>query len=413
MDRKEQFMDKMEQSPPMEPVLVVDARMGRGKTRAAIQYMNEHHDERFMYVTPYLKEVDRICKSCGFVQPSEKRNSKLTDLKRLLRNRDSVAITHSLYSMLDEGALDVVRKGEYRLIIDESPMAIQQNLVTLQDYSLVNEKLVRAMDDTGRLSWIAPKYDGMFNGFRKKVEANLVYFMDRSIIELMNPALLLSFKDVTLLTYMFSNQYMRAYMDLFKIPYNIGGIDTASGIPRFTDLPDNPPPANFDDLIDVCDNPRLTAFGEEAFTLSHSWYQKAAKYNPSEIKSARNLLRWCFNNSKGRSADFMWTCYKEEAPKLFGDRNRFARSFVQSMEKATNDYRDRNVLVYMVNVFCDPDILRFFSHNDIEFDQNGFALSNMVQWIWRSAIRENKSIKVYIPSKRMRTLFTDWLDQNK
>jgi hypothetical protein len=34
----------------------------------------------------------------------------------------------------------------------------------------------------------------------------------------------------------------------------------------------------------------------------------------------------------------------------------------------------------------------------------------MIQWIWRSAIRDGEEVYLYIPSKRMRTLLTDWMD---
>lgn len=34
----------------------------------------------------------------------------------------------------------------------------------------------------------------------------------------------------------------------------------------------------------------------------------------------------------------------------------------------------------------------------------------MVQFIWRSRIREGKEISLYIPSKRMRELLKEWLN---
>ena len=43
-------------------ITVVDARMGRGKSSAAIRYMNENKGKRrFLYITPFLDEVGRIC----------------------------------------------------------------------------------------------------------------------------------------------------------------------------------------------------------------------------------------------------------------------------------------------------------------------------------------------------------------
>ena len=34
----------------------------------------------------------------------------------------------------------------------------------------------------------------------------------------------------------------------------------------------------------------------------------------------------------------------------------------------------------------------------------------MVQWIWRSAIRDGNEVNLYIPSRRMRELLIGWID---
>jgi hypothetical protein len=46
----------------------------------------------------------------------------------------------------------------------------------------------------------------------------------------------------------------------------------------------------------------------------------------------------------------------------------------------------------------------------MEVDDDQFALSQLVQWVWRSRIREDQPINLYLPSDRMRRLFTEWLD---
>ena len=38
-------------------IQVCDAIMGTGKSSAAITYMNEHKEEKFIYITPYLEEA--------------------------------------------------------------------------------------------------------------------------------------------------------------------------------------------------------------------------------------------------------------------------------------------------------------------------------------------------------------------
>ena len=35
----------------------------------------------------------------------------------------------------------------------------------------------------------------------------------------------------------------------------------------------------------------------------------------------------------------------------------------------------------------------------------------MIQWIWRSAIRDGGEVYLYIPSSRMRMLLINWIDE--
>ena len=39
-----------------------------------------------------------------------------------------------------------------------------------------------------------------------------------------------------------------------------------------------------------------------------------------------------------------------------------------------------------------------------------YALAEMVQWIWRTRVRDGLPITVAIPDERMRRIFVDWLD---
>ena len=77
--------------------------------------------------------------------------------------------------------------------------------------------------------------------------------------------------------------------------------------------------------------------------------------------------------------------------------------------RATNDYKDTYVLAYCCNRYIKPTIGLFFSKRNIIINQDKYALSEMLQWIWRSRIREGKPINIYIPNKRMRKLLIDYL----
>lgn len=84
-------------------------------------------------------------------------------------------------------------------------------------------------------------------------------------------------------------------------------------------------------------------------------------------------------------------------------------NFTEFNLKAENKYRDKTSLAYCVNIFLSPQKRNFFAKFGIEYDADMYALSIMVQWIWRSAIREGKDIDIYIPSRRMRELLQNWI----
>jgi hypothetical protein len=52
----------------------------------------------------------------------------------------------------------------------------------------------------------------------------------------------------------------------------------------------------------------------------------------------------------------------------------------------------------------------FFAQKNIPVNVDAFSLSCLIQWIWRSRIRNNESIKLYLPSTRMRNLLENWLN---
>jgi hypothetical protein len=55
-------------------------------------------------------------------------------------------------------------------------------------------------------------------------------------------------------------------------------------------------------------------------------------------------------------------------------------------------------------------IKNFFSKHEVEVNVELFALSELLQWLFRSRIRTDQPIQVYIPSIRMRTLLEQYLN---
>ena len=103
-------------------VKIVDMIMGAGKTSSAINYINKSDsDERFLFITPYLDELDRIkemCASKNFKEPKEM-GTKLYGIKRLITNGENIVSTHALFRRFDNEAIDLCRAQNYTLIMDE------------------------------------------------------------------------------------------------------------------------------------------------------------------------------------------------------------------------------------------------------------------------------------------------------
>lgn len=395
----------------MNTITVVDARMGRGKSSAAIRYMNRYKGaKRFLYITPYLNEVDRICEQCDFDQSDSDYMSKSAELKTHIRHGKNVAATHSLFYLMDEEALELVRANHYSLIIDESIQVIERLNVTDKDFALIISQLAD-VGENGVVRWKDKEYDGRFCDYKELADAGSLRMIDSALLNVMNPDMLRSFDEVFMLTYLFDGQYQKAYLDFFGFDYRIIGVELDEDGYRFSNAPDLPPPLDYRNLIHIVETPAMNKVGDGKFALSKNWFTRRG-YDHPDIRALRNNLKKFFQGVPGGNHDSrLWTSFKDARDKLTDRRTgRFRNNFLQVSARATNEFRNRTDIAYMANRFVDPNLFKFFSERDIEINSDHFALSEMLQWIWRSAIRDNKPINLYIPSSRMRELLIDWMN---
>jgi len=395
----------------MKPITVVDARMGRGKSSAAIRYMNRHKGaKRFLYITPYLNEVDRICEQCDFDQSDSDHMSKSAELKIHMRSGKNVAATHSLFYLMDEEALQLVRDNHYSLIIDESIQVVERLNISEKDFELITEQLTEESDG-GALSWKDKDYSGRFTDYKEMADAGALCRLDNALLNVMNPSLLQAFDEVFMLTYLFDGQYQKAYLEFFGFEYNVVGVEQDTNGYYFSDKPDEPPPIDYHKLINIVDNQKMNSPGDERYALSKNWFTRR-RYDHPEVRALRNNLKRFFQGIPDGDANTrLWTSFKDDQNKLTDVRTgRFRKNFLQVGARATNEFRNRTDIAYMVNRFVDPNLMKFFATKGISINADHFALSEMLQWIWRSAIRDDKPINLYIPSSRMRALLIDWMN---
>lgn len=396
----------------MNTIKVVDARMGRGKSTAAIHYINAHKkNTRFLYITPFLSEVARFRGQCGLEEPVKQGedDTKLAELRKLVHQGRSISTTHSLYQLIDDELLEMIRDKQYSLIIDESIAAIEKAQITNQDRVILDG--ITTTDSDGIVSWIDPDYTGKFDGYKKMADQRTLYWVDGTLINTFNKNLLDAFEDVFILTYLFRGSTLEAYFQCFDIPYEIWGITGEGATCSFTPGPDQPPPIDYRPLIHIIDKRRMNEVGDPYYALAKNWYQQRSYHDPDMIQLRKNMQNF-FKNTTGSNKDNrVWTCFKDHMQKLIPDNGSYANNFLQMVARATNEFSGRSNLAYMVNRFEDPNLLKFFSMRDCDINRDQCALSDMLQWIWRSSIRDGKPINLYMPSRRMRDLLTTWMNQ--
>lgn len=410
----------------MPQVMVADVLCGGGKTSSAIHLINTSpKDQKFLFVTPYLDECKRIVQSCPghyFEQPEEERQgkqcTKLADMRKLLFAHKNIASTHALFPRYTEDMLDILHKEHYTLIIDEAyDMTKPLSKSERKDFFDELEKGTLAVDEECRVTWVAspPSPGSSLRDLYFQISNGSVYMYGKKILLWLFPQeILMAFDQIIVLTYMFDAQTMRYYFDAIGLEYTYIGTKRAGAGYQFCSM-DDPELIVQHQLVDgqihILDKPKLNEIGDETIALSSGWFDRDHEDNEDRqiIKLARNIRNVQKNVYECPQREFMWTAYKDYKD-IVADKN-LKKTFVSLTQRAVNTYRHCRYLAYGVNRYAQPDAYNYFLYMGIVMDVKRWALSEMIQWIWRSAIRDGKEIWIYVPSKRMRTLLEDWISE--
>lgn len=387
---------------------IVDAICGSGKTSAAINMINASEDEqRFLYITPYLDEVNRIIDCCPkkkFRQP-EIYGTKTKGIKYLLENGFNVVSTHALFKNFDTEIINLVRAMNYILIMDEVAEVVETLDISKSDLQIILGKT--ELQDNGLLKWTDKEYTGELWNYRRLCELNAVFYHNNTALLYLFPVdCFKAFRKVYILTYMFDAQVQRYYYDFYGAKFRYIGVDgDRIDNYHFTDRVVKPDNNKFVELITIEDSVTLNAIGEDKYSLSVSWYDKNIKTYATGIKNG--LYNFFMNKSKTPSSKNLWTVFKDYKKQLQGKG--YAKSFLSCNARATNAYSDRTAVAYMCNIFFNPILKNFFESKGVRVEEDKWALSEFLQFMFRSGIRKGEHIRIYIPSLRMRNLLKKWM----
>ncbi len=305
---------------------------------------------------------------------------------------------------------ELLHSHDYVLILDEVMDVIERLDLQKDDIStIINEKLAHMDNDF--LIWDREDYDGRYNDIKLMCQNNSIIIINNKALFWNFPVeIFKSFKEVYILTYIFDAQVQKYYYDFHNIEYEYYEVkknnDTFE-LKAKNESSDHDIRNILKEKIHITMDDKINNIGDNYYSLSSSWFKNEDnKVLWNVLKN--NLVNYFNNKNKGKSDLRLWCTFKVAQNKIKGKG--YTKGFIPINLRATNMYSDKNVLAYCCNIFLHPDVEFFFRKRSIKVNEEKYALSEMLQWIWRSAIRNDEEITIYIPSKRMRNLFINWLD---
>lgn len=392
----------------VEKVTVIDAIMGAGKTNFAIKHMSEAPEgERFIYITPFLAEVDRIIgnvKGRNFVQPTNANSEgrKLRSLKDLIIDGKDIAATHSLFKSADNELITLLKGSGYSLILDEVMDVIEPVNIKRDDIRiLLDGNKIEIVDN--RIIWKEPSYDAdRFNDIKLYAEAeNLFIYRDTYILWAFPKRVFDCFDNVFIMTYLFEAQNMSYYFKMNGMSYDTVSIRNG-GIFEHDVKQENR--EELIKLIELYEGKMNEGGNKHAY--SASWLRRGKRDIERLDAEKRNLKNYFKNILNAPAESIMWSTLQEVAHSLKGKG--YANASIPVNARATNEYADKWALAYVFNRFMNPYETSFFEDSGVKVNEDLLAVSDLLQWIWRSRIRNGHAVNLYLPSSRMRTLLLAW-----
>ena len=401
-------------------VEIVDSCMGTSKTTYMLKWIDSQPNKKFIFVSPLLTEVEeggRIHKDLNnvvFEVPTNEEGTKSESFLTLLQQGCNVACTHSLYLCMTDKHLKEISKQGYIVIIDEEIDIIGGfDKYSENDLAWLLERQDICIDDKdGMVSWIGDREklqpNHRYYDFLQYCDSKSLYSTRRSSTMMVTqlPIRLFEVADrVIILTYMFSGNVLDCFLRLkgFEV-------------------------RQFDEIsCDVLDKDKLRKLITLVppskklmdYSMSSTWWAEA---NGEQIKHVKNYIETTAKKYGMLADDVLWTLPKARAvktsnngkiivkPKGYTKDSNSVPCYLSSNTRATNIYAYKKAMIHCYNRHPIQSVKSYLQDYGCPVDINVFALSEMLQWLWRGCIRKGEPMVVAVGSKRMYTLFSNWLN---
>lgn len=402
-------------------IKILDYPCGSGKTTRMIEGFKE--ERKYLVIVPFLTEIERVIsqsKSIAFVQPEEtdnETNTKTRSLEVQLLHGLNVVTTHTMYEklvpMVKEGLLE-----DYDIIIDEVPDVVKsvtsKSKTSIQEF-YVDTGYIDVDVDTGLVrptqKWWQNRdevSDTLSLKILKSAETGCLYLQDgQMFIWALPSSILTAGRSLTIMTYKSEGSMLIAYLNKLALPYQVSNDNFLEEDFR----------RKAAELVTV----------EGIGSLSKTPLTFTAQTKGSTLSSYCSKLALSLKNLKERRLkgikqdNILLTCKKDVWLKASNDNEKGDQhtqlaktsrlknaNWIANTTRGTNNYIHCSHLIYLYDQNINPVIARWLGNSSQEF-KDAYALTELIQWVWRSRIRMGEPITVFIPSQRMRELFERWL----
>lgn len=431
---------------------VIDMLPGSGKTTQMCKWLGKLVKSKsqlhFIYLTPYNKEADKIGNSILFhsLTPFQQMAYKTGEYTandfrisspqipdavytkgsatmKLLRKGENVTCSHELFRLLvrHKKFWKLIDGKHYILVIDEE-LALKSDYhfrgCSLDDMkiflmrSLDNMPPFVSVDENDVLHWDCTEKkagSGVFKQLKRDIKTDSLCF-DKEQVKWRIPIEKFDlFDDVYLMTYRFE---FGTFCQVWNREWEYWHFDNGNLVPGKWKMPGELAKRIKRRLV-VADRgyPAVGKVGHYSYSLA--WYKEATDEDFAKI--INKIVNWQKYGAAKKRLNrnrMIWTTFKdqkERIEKLDTERDSFRPkknddTFIPLNMRASNDYLDRNMVVYLVDRYMGSPFSR---------DGEEWALSELLQLLFRTVLRLPESeepVYVWVPSDRMRQLLVGWLD---
>lgn len=396
----------------MTDIRFIDRPCGAGKTTEQISTLDPR--KQWLIVVPFLDEQTRWKEHTGIpleVAPEDCNKSEW--LRQNVLEGNSIVCTHKLFDLVD---LDRTDLSEYDLIIDEVFDCVESIHGVKEEVFervYIGEGYASVDPATGRVTptakWIAHSLEAeklaptVRNDLYQKAKQGSLYKVDGKgfFVSIVPVELFTSPRSCTVLTYQAESSQMVGYLRRLGIPFRIDRTD------------DEAFKNGLRQRLVVRDIPAL-----RDTQMTHTAQEKMRKEGAKKVSTALMNLRG--RELKGVDpSDIMLSCNKSkwhdqsDQPKgLFAQGSKLSLcNFLPKTTRGTNKYRHCSHALYLNDLRLNPAEKEWLGWSKEQEDQ--WALSELIQWVMRSRLREGADVSLYLASPRMKALLEDFLSKKE